>query len=62
MRRVACITSGLDMALDEFDAVGNVLRETLSDRTAVVISLNVEPAMPPEHLRVSIIAAGVNAE
>jgi cell division protein FtsZ len=59
---LACITAGLDMAIQEFDEVGNVLRETLSDEANVVLSTVIQPDLPPEQMLVCIVAAGVDTD
>jgi hypothetical protein len=56
---LACLTAGMDMAVQEFDEVGNVLRETLSDEAKVVLSTVIQPDLSPEQMLVCIVAAGV---
>ena len=56
---LACITGGMDLSVNEFDEVGNVLRENLPEEAMVVLSTVIEPDLPPGQIQVCIIAAGV---
>lgn len=56
---LACITGGMDLSINEFDEVGNVLRENLPEEAIVVLSIVIEPDLPPGQIQVCIIAAGV---
>ena len=56
---LACLTAGMDMAVQEFDEVGNILRETLTDEANVVLSTVIQTDLPPAHMQVCIVAAGV---
>ena len=58
---LACVTAGMDMAIQEFDEVGNVLRKTLSDEAKVVLSTVIQPDLPQEHMQVCIVAVGVES-
>jgi len=53
------ITGGMDMAIGEFDEVGNVIREFASDDAAVVIGTVIEPDLHDE-LRVTVVATGLS--
>jgi cell division protein FtsZ len=52
------ITGGLDMAIGEFDEVGNVIREFASDDAAVVIGTVIDPDMHDE-MHVTVVATGL---
>ena len=54
------ITGGLDMAIGEFDEVGNVVREFASDDAAVVIGTVIDPDMHDE-LHVTVVATGLSS-
>jgi cell division protein FtsZ len=53
------ITGGMDMAIGEFDEVGNVVREFASDDAAVVIGTVIDPDLHDE-LRVTVVATGLS--
>ncbi|TSA01097.1 MAG: cell division protein FtsZ [Methylococcus sp.] len=53
------ITGGLDMAIGEFDEVGNVIREFASDDAAVVIGTVIDPDLHDE-IRVTVVATGLS--
>ncbi len=53
------ITGGMDMAIGEFDEVGNVVREFASDDASVVIGTVIDPDMHDE-LRVTVVATGLS--
>lgn len=53
------ITGGLDLAIGEFDEVGNVVREFASDDAAVVIGTVIDPDLHDE-LRVTVVATGLS--
>jgi cell division protein FtsZ len=55
------ITGGLDMAIGEFDEVGNVVREFASDDAAVVIGTVIDPDLHDE-LRVTVVATGLSGQ
>ena len=53
------ITGGMDMAIGEFDEVGNVVREFASDDAAVVIGTVIDPDLHDE-IRVTVVATGLS--
>jgi cell division protein FtsZ len=53
------ITGGLDMAIGEFDEVGNVVKEFSSDDAVVVIGTVIDPDIQDE-LRVTVVATGLS--
>ena len=53
------ITGGLDLAIGEFDEVGNVIKEFASDDAVVVIGTVIEPELQDE-LRVTVVATGLS--
>ena len=55
------VTAGMDMAIGEFDEVGNTIKEFASDDATVVIGTVIEPEMR-EELRVTIVATGLGQE
>ena len=55
------ITGGMDMAIGEFDEVGNVVREFASDDAAVVIGTVIDPDLHDE-LRVTVVATGLSGQ
>lgn len=59
---LACITGDLDLSIEEFDAVGNILRETLPEEAMVVLSTVIRPDLPLGQMLVCIIAAGVDTD
>ena len=52
------VTAGLDMAIGEFEEVGNVVREFASDDATVVIGTALDPEMKGD-LRVTMVATGI---
>jgi cell division protein FtsZ len=52
------ITGGLDLAIGEFDEVGNVVKEFASDDAVVVIGTVIDPDIQDE-LRVTVVATGL---
>jgi cell division protein FtsZ len=52
------ITGGLDLAIGEFDEVGNVVKEFASDDAVVVIGTVIEPELQDE-VRVTVVATGL---
>lgn len=52
------ITGGQDMAIGEFDEVGNVVREFASDDADVVIGMVIDPELLDE-MRVTVVATGL---
>ena len=52
------VTAGLDMAIGEFEEVGNVIREFASEDATVVIGTVIEPEMKGD-MRVTMVATGI---
>jgi cell division protein FtsZ len=52
------ITAGMDMAIGEFEEVGNTVKQFASDDATVVIGTVIEPEMQ-EELRVTVVATGL---
>ncbi len=52
------ITAGLDMRLDEFEAVGNTVKAFASDNATVVIGTSLDPEMTDE-IRVTVVVTGI---
>lgn len=52
------ITSGLDMSIGEFEEVGDVIKEFISDDATVVVGTVIDPEMKDE-LRVTVIVTGL---
>lgn len=55
------ITAGFDLRLDEFETVGNTVREFASDNATVVIGTSLDPNMKDE-LRVTVVATGIGID
>ncbi|MGA8259066.1 MAG: cell division protein FtsZ [Arenicellales bacterium] len=55
------VTAGLDMAIGEFEEVGNVVRGFASDDATVVIGTVLDPEMKGD-LRVTMVATGLGSE
>lgn len=53
------ITGGQDIAIGEFDEVGNVVREFASDDAEVVIGMVIDPDLHDE-MRVTVVATGLS--
>ena len=53
------ITAGLDMAIGEFEEVGNVVRSFAADDATVVVGTAIDEALEGE-LRVTVVATGLN--
>jgi len=53
------ITAGLDMAIGEFEEVGNVVRQFAADDATVVVGTAIDEALEGE-LRVTVVATGLN--
>jgi cell division protein FtsZ len=53
------ITAGMDMAIGEFEEVGNTVKQFASDDATVVVGTVIEPEMQDE-LRVTVVATGLN--
>lgn len=52
------VTAGLDMAIGEFEDVGNTIREIASDDPTLVIGTVIDPAMKGD-MRVTMVATGI---
>lgn len=55
------ITAGLDLAIGEFDEVGNTVKEFARDDATVVIGTVIDPDMVDE-MRVTVVATGLGEE
>src|SRR3569623_15707 len=55
------VTAGLDMAIGEFEEVGNTIKEFASDNATVVVGTVIDPQMSNE-LRVTVLATGLGRE
>ncbi|WP_343190083.1 cell division protein FtsZ [Buchnera aphidicola] len=55
------ITAGLDLKLEEFEIVGNTIRNFSSENATVVIGTSLDDDMK-EELRVTIVATGISPE
>ncbi|XBC38900.1 MAG: cell division protein FtsZ [Buchnera aphidicola (Melaphis rhois)] len=55
------IASGLNMKLDEFETVGNIIRSFSSDNTTVVIGTSLDTEMN-DTIRVTVVATGIRTE
>lgn len=53
------ITAGMDMGINEFEEVGEVVREFASDAATVVVGTVIDPDMSDE-IRVTLVATGLN--
>lgn len=53
------ITAGLDMGINEFDEVGEVVRRFASDDSTVVVGTVIDPEMTDE-IRVTLVATGLS--
>jgi cell division protein FtsZ len=52
------VTAGMDMAIGEFEEVGNTVKEFASDDATVVVGAVIDPAMSNE-IRVTVVATGL---
>lgn len=52
------ITAGMDMSIGEFEEVGDVVKEFISDEATVVVGTVIDPLMTDE-LRVTVIVTGL---
>ena len=52
------ITAGMDMSIGEFEEVGDVVKEFISDEATVVVGTVIDPLMT-EELRVTVIVTGL---
>ena len=55
------ITAGLDMAIGEFEEVGNVVRSFAADDATVVVGTAIDEALEGE-LRVTVVATGLGQQ
>lgn len=55
------VTAGLDMAIGEFEEVGNTVKEFASENATVVVGTVIDPDMNGE-LRVTVVATGIGNE
>jgi len=55
------ITAGLDLAIGEFDEVGNTVKEFARDDATVVVGTVIDPDMTAE-MRVTVVATGLGEE
>lgn len=55
------ITAGLDMGINEFEEVGNVVREFASDEATVVVGTVIDAEMSDE-IRVTLVATGLEED
>ncbi|MCA0404146.1 MAG: cell division protein FtsZ, partial [Proteobacteria bacterium] len=55
------ITAGLDMSIGEFEEVGDVVKEFISDDATVVVGTVIDPEMTDE-MRVTVIVTGLGGE
>lgn len=55
------ITAGMDIAIDEFETVGNAVKAFASENATVVVGAVIDPEMT-EELRVTVVATGIGAE
>ncbi len=55
------ITAGLDLAIGEFDEVGNTVKEFARDDATVVVGTVIDPDMVGE-MRVTVVATGLGSE
>jgi len=54
------VTAGMDMAIGEFDEVGQTVKEFASDDATVVVGAVIDPEMSSE-IRVTVVATGLGA-
>ncbi|WP_412754382.1 cell division protein FtsZ [Legionella donaldsonii] len=55
------ITAGLDMSIGEFEEVGDVVKEFISDDATVVVGTVIDPEMTDE-MRVTVIVTGLGGD
>ncbi len=55
------VTGGMDMAIGEFEEVGNTVKEFASDNATVVVGTVIDPDMNDE-LRVTVVATGLGQQ
>ena len=54
------VTAGMDLAIGEFEEVGNTVKEFASENATVVVGTVIDPDMRDE-LRVTVVATGLGA-
>ncbi|MDY6943055.1 MAG: cell division protein FtsZ [Pseudomonadota bacterium] len=54
------VTAGMDMAIGEFEEVGNTVKDFASDDATVVVGTVIDPEMSDE-LRVTVVATGIGS-
>jgi len=55
------ITAGMDISIDEFETVGNAVKDFASENATVVVGAVIDPEMT-EELRVTVVATGIGGE
>ena len=55
------VTAGMDLAIGEFEEVGNTVKEFASENATVVVGTVIDPDMRDE-LRVTVVATGLGSE
>jgi cell division protein FtsZ len=55
------VTAGMDLAIGEFEEVGNTVKEFASENATVVVGTVIDPDMRDE-LRVTVVATGLGTE
>src|SRR3569832_1533970 len=55
------VTAGLDLAIGEFEEVGNTVKDFASDNATVVVGTVIDPLMSVV-LRVTVVATGLGRE
>ena len=55
------VTAGMDLAIGEFEEVGNAVKEFASENATVVVGTVIDPEMTHE-LRVTVVATGLGAQ
>lgn len=55
------VTAGLDLAIGEFEEVGNTVKEFASENATVVVGTVIDPEMSDE-IRVTVVATGLGRE
>lgn len=55
------VTAGMNMAIGEFEEVGNTVKEFASENATVVVGTVIDPEMQDE-LRVTVVATGLESE
>src|SRR5690554_8080316 len=55
------ITAGMDLSMEEFETVGNVVKGFVSENTTVIVGTVIDTNMS-EELRVTVVATGLGGE